>query len=84
MNKRINDIEFRWGNGGNPEIVQWDTDRNGKDYCFTLLCFSKDKEGYYVKFVGDRTLNYHDTEILWKLMRYGNSVYNATLELEEE
>lgn len=84
MNKRIGDIEFRWMGDRKPEIVQWNTDGNGKDYCFTLLWFSKDKEGYYVEFVGDRPLNYHDTETLWKLMRYGNSVCNATFKLEEE
>lgn len=83
MNKRINDIEFRWTENRKPEIVQWTKDVNGRDFHFTLLWFSKDKEGYYVEFIGDRPLNYHDTETLWKLMRYGNSVYNATLELEE-
>lgn len=87
MNKRINDIEFRWLENRNPEIVQWYTqgnEENGEEFCCTLLWYSKDKEGYYVEFIGDRPFKYHDTEALWKLMKYGNAFCSITLDLEEE
>ena len=84
MNKRTGDIEFRWMGDRKPEIVQWHTGNDGEDFGCVLLWYSKDKEGYYVEFIGDRPFNYRDTEALWKLMRYGNSICNATFKLEEE
>lgn len=41
------------------ELVQW---REGfpQRYCFTLAYFVRDKEGYYLKFVGERPFDYID------------------------
>ena len=82
MNQRLNDLEFRMLDNRNPEIVQWKTDSGGKDYCFTILWYKKDSEGYHVEFVGDRPFQYHDTESLWKLMVYGNKIMEAIYNLE--
>lgn len=82
MNMRINDIEFRMLDNRNPEIVRW-AESNTKPFCYTLLSYGKDKEGYFVEFVGDRPFQYEDTECLWKLMEYGQSVLNARFKLED-
>lgn len=85
MNKRIGDLEFRCGMARSPEIVQWYPPRDGgKEFCCTLLWFTKGKEDYYVEFVGDRPFHYHDRDALWKLMVYGNAVCSAVFKLEEE
>lgn len=86
---RINDIEFRQLTGPNllgvdrpPEIVCWnDSDTLAGEYCYTLLWFMKDSEGYYVKFVGDRPFKYHNRERLWWLMEYAQSVLDAKWKL---
>ena len=82
MNMHINDIEFRMLDNHNPEIVEW-FESNGKPTCCTLLWFKKGSEGYYVEFVGDRPFQHEDTECLWKLMEYGQSVLNARFKLED-
>lgn len=84
MNKRVYDLEFRIMEGRHPEIVQWITPSEGKPYCFPLLWFIKDNEGYHIEFVGDRPLKYSDTNALWKMMNYGQSVCQAMFDLEEE
>jgi len=55
--ERIGDLEARStdsvGLNGNPKtgihIVKWN-----KDLCYSVAYFVKDKEGYYLQFVGDR------------------------------
>jgi len=81
---RIENIEFRQlGNGRNPEIVQYNKKTNSEDeYCFTLLWWGKDKEGYAVEFIGNRPFEYDNTKLLWKLMWYGQRVLDAEFDLE--
>lgn len=76
---RIGDIEFR---GGNPQIVKhWNKD--GTEFCYTLMFFERDKEGYFARFVGRRPLDYDNPEALWKLMKYAQTVLDAAYELEK-
>ena len=86
---RINDIEFRqMGGGRNAEIICWNNFNNSdapfEEYCYTLMWFRKDKEGYFIEFIGDRPLKYHNTEVLWRLMKYGQTVLTARMALLDE
>lgn len=67
------------------EIVAWRNDGKGGEYCYTLLFWRKDKEGYFIEFVGGRPLNKNiDKDVLFKLMRYGQAVLDAAFEVEHE
>lgn len=88
MNKRIHNLEFRMmGTDDKPrnaEIVRWQTDSTGQEFCFTLLWWFKNREGYYVEFVGDRPFQSEiNQQLLWELMRFGQNLLNAQFELEE-
>ena len=69
------------------EIVEWRKDSRFNEsgqYCFTVVSWTKGSEGWDLKFCGDRPFdNSVDTEQLWELMRYGNTVANAAFRLEE-
>jgi hypothetical protein len=62
---KFNDLELRScgkqllydNNPNTANIVKWEDDA-----CYTICYFEKDKEGYYLKFVGDRPLK---DEIDW-------------------
>ncbi len=89
---RIKNFEFRQNKGDrNPEIVQWNQyDENStkpvnapdaKEYCYTLMWFKKDREGYYAEFVGRRPLDVEDKETLWDLMDYSQKILDAQFKL---
>ena len=77
---RVNDLEFRRNGLSNAEIVRWQV-QGEKEFCYTLLWFKKDDEGYYIQFVGARPLEIEDRETLWKLMDYGQAVLTAEYKL---
>lgn len=83
---RVKNLEFRRLEGRYPEIVSW-FDSNGStiigEHCYTLLWYLKNKEGYYIQFIGDRPLVYEDQDLLWKMMKYGQKVLDAELEFLE-
>jgi hypothetical protein len=83
MNKRINDIEFRYV-PSKWEIVKWDKRSDGGDYCYTLVLYEKHSEGYEIRFIGDRPFRYENVEKLWALMKYGQKVLDAHFDLEED
>ena len=76
---RACDVSLRTTETNNTiELVSWQNDGE-KDYCFTLAYFVRDKEGYYLKFVGDRPFEYiHDIDVpmLWKLLSYAQEILN--------
>ncbi len=89
---RIKNFEFRQNKSGrDPEIIQWNEYDEGstkpinapdaKEFCFTLLWFRKDKEGYYAEFVGRRPLDVEDKETLWDIMDYAQKVLDAQFSL---
>jgi hypothetical protein len=85
---RYEDLEFRRNKDGrDAEIVAWqpslDSDR-GEEFCYTLLWWKKDKEGYYIEFVGNRPLKYKGQERLMRIMRYGQAVLDAEYFFMEE
>ena len=84
---RIGELEFRQALEGTrmPEIVRWQTWPEGKEYCYTLLFWEKDREGYYIYFIGGRPLDKDiDQADLFKLMRYGQAILDAKWEVERE
>jgi hypothetical protein len=86
MNKRIHDLEFRYGvDNRSPEIVCFEKNEQGSgEYCYTLLFYQRGSEGFHIRFVGARPLEYENTARLWALMNYGNRVLDALFRLEED
>jgi hypothetical protein len=80
---RLKNLEFRHSEGRQAEIVQWSSDSTGKEFCFTVLCYERDSEGYHIYFVGDRPLQYEDEEIMFAMMKYGQAVMDAKWKVEE-
>lgn len=85
MDKRINDLEFRWSDINQKyELVRWQKDNDGKEFCYVLVFFDKNiGEGECdVRFIGSRPFNYPNTELLWSMLKYGVAIANAEIELE--
>ena len=83
MNLRRGNLEFRRNQEGRPaEIVRWAKNGDGTEYCWTLLWYRQDKEGYFVEFVGRRPFD-NNSDNLWEMMEYGQEVLDAEFKLEE-
>ena len=80
---KLKNLEFRHSEGRYAEIVQWNADSTGKEYCFTLLFYEHSSEGYQIYFVGDRPLQYEDEKIMFAMMKYGQAVMDAKWKVEE-
>lgn len=80
---RIKNLEFRHFEHRPAEIVQWAIDGGGKDFCFTVLFYERESEGYEIRFVGDRPLQYDDEEIMFAMMKYGQTVMDAKWKVEK-
>jgi hypothetical protein len=84
MNRRVNNLEFRMlGADRAAEIVCWETNSDGQEYCYTLLWYQKGSEGYYIEFVGRRPLDHKFDDVLWAIMEYGQTVLDAEFRLNE-
>lgn len=83
---RVKNLEFIKNSGSDrdAEIVGYGKVSNGTEYLYTILWWRKDKEGYYIEFVGDRPLQIDDHDTLWHLMVYGQTVMDAEHKLMEE
>ena len=85
MNKRIYDIEFRWSPSSNiHELVQWFEGEDYPEYCIVIAFFDEGSEGCDIRFVGDRPFNTGESETVWKMLRYGQSIVDAAVNLKEE
>ena len=80
---RVGIIEFRQ-RPDRAEIVQWAKNKSGQEYCYTLLTFEKDTEGFYARFVGDRPMQFENPTVLWGLMHYAQKVLDAAFKLQED
>ena len=80
---KLKNLEFRHSEGRSAEIVQWNTDSTGKEYCFTVLFYEHSSEGYEIRFVGNRPLQYENEEIMFAMMKYGQAVMDAKWKVEE-
>ena len=81
---RVGDIEFRQMPERQPEIIHWKKDSTGKEYCYTLMFFEKDKEGFFARFIGDRPMQFDNPPVLWGLMCYAQKVLDAAFKLQED
>jgi hypothetical protein len=85
---RLENLEFRHNGTSprDPEIIAWlpqlDSSR-GEEFCYTLLWWRKNREGYYIEFVGDRPLKIDEQSLLLKMMKYGQAVLDAEFNLME-
>ena len=83
MNLRKGNLEFRRNKEDRQsEILRWGQNSDGIEYCWSLLWYRQDKEGYYIEFVGRRPFD-DDSDNLWELMEYGQEVLDAEFKLEE-
>ena len=66
------------------EIVSWEwSERFGKETCYTLCWIEADSEGYYMKTIGDRYVEYEDMEALNHVAKYAMRSLNVQFEFEE-
>jgi hypothetical protein len=53
------------------EIIRWNKQDKGTDYCFVVAMWRHDREGYYnLEFIGDRPFDV-DRKTFWALARFG-------------
>jgi hypothetical protein len=78
---RFRDIEFRWSDCNSKyELVKWQ-ECEGKEYCYVIAFFHKDKEGYDMETVGDRFFEDKDA---WVVGKYALEFLNAIFQIEED
>lgn len=66
------------------EVVQWERDNSGNNYCYTLVYWVRDREGSYeLRFVRDRPFK-ADRDILWKLMEEGQKLIKEECSRQKE
>jgi hypothetical protein len=84
---RISDLEFRRCGATAPsssyaEIVRWEKSSSASERCYTILVFdTTPSEEPSIRFVGSRPFDIDSTGILWKLMKYGQSILQAEYDL---
>jgi len=82
---RYKNVEFRPGTEKRrAEIVAWTLcEIIDKETCFTLCWIMADREGYYMKTIGDRYVEYEDMEALNHVAKYALRSLNVQHEFEE-
>ena len=83
---RYNDVEFRPSTvNGRAEIVAWTYSESlGREACITLCWIMADSEGYYMKTVGNRYVEYEDMEVLNHVAKYALRSLNVEFEFKEQ
>ena len=97
---RIKDLEVRSCGKGlildkihdTAEIIKWsmatynhDDEHQKKNYCYVLAYWTKEKEGYDLKFVGSRPFdNLVDRHHFWTLAKIGQEFLDIWFEMEKE
>ena len=82
---RYNDVEFRpAAENRSAEIVAWTYSESlDRETCITLCWIEADSEGYYMKTVGNRYVEYEDMIALNHVAKYALRSLNVQLEFEE-
>jgi hypothetical protein len=91
---RYKNVEFRQpsiadSNGYTPsserpaEIVAWQTSSNGEESCYTLCWLKEDKEGFYIKTIGNRFTEYEDTEAVMHVAKYALRILDTEKAFKE-
>ena len=82
---RYKNVEFRPATEDrHAEIVAcvYNHDRDEETY-FTLCWIKEDRDGYYMKTIGDRYVEYEDMEALNHVAKYAMRSLNVQFEFEE-
>lgn len=87
FNLRIEDLEVRSCNNNlmpngkheRAEIVKYSHDTDGKEFCWTVAYWIKEKEGYNLKFVGGRPFNVYG-ELFMKIAKQGQILLDEEFE----
>lgn len=86
MNKRVNNIEFKWSDTNKAyELIQW-FPKDSCEYCIVIAFFHPNSEGYDMETVSRRYLDAYDqypTETI-AVTRYAFSVLQAEHKLKDE
>ena len=70
---KVKDLEVR-DCGKCAEIVKWCSD-DGKEYCYTIAFWNKNKESYDLKFVGNRPFDKDiNSKLFMKLAKQGQQI----------
>ena len=82
---RYNNVEFRPATADRcAEVVAWNySEELDKEACITLCWIKGDSEGYYMKTIGDRYVEYEDMEALNHVAKYAMRSLNIQFEFEE-
>jgi 6-phosphogluconate dehydrogenase len=82
---RYNNVEFRpAAENRSAEIVAWTYSESlDRETCITLCWIEADSEGYYMKTVGNRYVEYEDMIALNHVAKYALRSLNVQLEFEE-
>ena len=84
MNKRIENIEFRWSEiNQKHELVQWLQTDSAESFCIVIAFFDLGSEGSEIRFIGDRPFTTENSELVWDMLRYGQSIVDAIFELND-
>ena len=68
------------------DFVKWNMDSKGDRYCFSLAYWIRDKEGYDLKFVGNRPFEHidaEDVEAVWTALKMAQEVLDAWFTLSK-
>ena len=79
---RFRTIEFRWSKHNDKyELVKWyHNNCSGKEDCYVIAFFDKDKEGYNMRTIGNRFFEDKDA---WVVGKYALEFLNAIFILEQ-
>ena len=82
---RYNNVEFRPATADrHAEIVAWTYNEElDKEACITLCWIKGDSEGYYMRTVGNRYVEYDDMIALNHVAKYALRSLNVQFEFEE-
>ena len=84
MNKRIEDIEFRWSDiNQKHELIQWSQTISTEEYCIVIAFFDLGSEGCEIRFIGDRPFITGNSELVWNMLKYGQAIVDAIFELND-
>ena len=74
--------------GGRPyvELVKWYESENGRRNCYTIAYWTHDREGWNLRFVGDRMLEVSQLHIekIWPQLCAAQIMFEAWLKDQEE
>jgi len=81
FNHRIGDLELRSRERETyitADIIKWFYDKDNKrDYCIVIASWNKDDEGYELRFVGSRPMEFYDYwDNFGKLVKMGYEYLN--------